>query len=550
MDHGPSVAPRSFPQHQTELQITGDIIDRFIPEIRNLGERSLHSSCFKLLHEKEKVLDLKSDTSEKRSNARARSAPRSFHIQNGYFLVSPNLHLDITTRTESETSSEDSDSSTDSLLSGSSSTKAKLRRQGDRIAGALGFKRKSRILSFKPFSFGNTHNNKHVSFKMPSVNSDSFVERFARGKSQKRKKEKNESSSAKEISFKVLDAPGLRNDYYSNTVCWSKESDVLAVGLGAFLYIWNEKQGTIPMQRLNSEIVSSVSYSSSGILAVGTKTGRITLYDSGSQKIAVSSILKPSTGISCIKWVNDHSLFYAGDDSGDVALYEFEKNRDLDGVYRYTVVTRMTIRCNQQQVCGIDVNPECTQLAVGSNDNSCTLYRIDDLRKPKKMFTLNHQAAVKAVAFCPWMSNLLSTGGGSKDRCIRFWHTTSGTLVKKFETKGQVTSLIWSRSRKELLATFGFGSPGEKNGLLRVYAYPSLRVVKKVDSNSEMRVLTADLSYDQKYVCAGLSDQSVRIYSIWNSKYDLRIGNYDSGLFESQLIELEEGVNNSFEIIR
>ncbi len=34
-----------------------------------------------------------------------------------------------------------------------------------------------------------------------------------------------------------------------------------------------------------------------------------------------------------------------------------------------------------------------------------------------------HSAAVKAMAWCPWQSNGLATGGGSNDRTIRFWNT-------------------------------------------------------------------------------------------------------------------------------
>ncbi len=35
----------------------------------------------------------------------------------------------------------------------------------------------------------------------------------------------------------------------------------------------------------------------------------------------------------------------------------------------------------------------------------------------------DHQAAVKAIAWNPNQYGLLATGGGTADRCIRFWNT-------------------------------------------------------------------------------------------------------------------------------
>jgi cell division cycle protein 20 (cofactor of APC complex) len=37
-----------------------------------------------------------------------------------------------------------------------------------------------------------------------------------------------------------------------------------------------------------------------------------------------------------------------------------------------------------------------------------------------KMTKNNHTAAVKAIAWCPWQSSLLATGGGSSDRTIQY----------------------------------------------------------------------------------------------------------------------------------
>lgn len=52
-----------------------------------------------------------------------------------------------------------------------------------------------------------------------------------------------------------------------------------------------------------------------------------------------------------------------------------------------------------------------------------------------------HAAAVKALAWCPFQSNLLASGGGTADRCIKFWNTHTGALLNSIDTGSQVQYL-------------------------------------------------------------------------------------------------------------
>lgn len=84
----------------------------------------------------------------------------------------------------------------------------------------------------------------------------------------------------------------------------------------------------------------------------------------------------------------------------------------------------------------------------------------------------HHGAAVKAIAFAPWQPSLLATGGGSNDRCIRFFHTPSGACLATINVHAQVTSLIWSKTRREIAATFGYAQP-EHPYRIAVFEWPS-----------------------------------------------------------------------------
>ncbi|KAK2768487.1 hypothetical protein FQN54_000342 [Arachnomyces sp. PD_36] len=99
-----------------------------------------------------------------------------------------------------------------------------------------------------------------------------------------------------------------------------------------------------------------------------------------------------------------------------------------------------------------------------------------------------HSAAVKAIAFAPWQPSLLATGGGSNDRCIHFYHTHSGSCLATINVHAQVTSLIWSRTRREIAATFGYAQP-EHPFRIAVFSWPSCEQVVGIpwDSNADGR---------------------------------------------------------------
>lgn len=92
---------------------------------------------------------------------------------------------------------------------------------------------------------------------------------------------------------------------------------------------------------------------------------------------------------------------------------------------------------------------------------------------------LMHSAAVKAIAFAPWQSSLLATGGGTNDRAIHFYHTRSGACLATINVFAQVTSLIWSETRREIAATFGYAQP-DHPFRIAVFAWPSCAQVAVV----------------------------------------------------------------------
>ena len=62
-------------------------------------------------------------------------------------------------------------------------------------------------------------------------------------------------------------------------------------------------------------------------------------------------------------------------------------------------------------------------MASGGNDNLLAVWGAEggqcfSSAAPSLSLTA-HQAAVRAVAWCPWQSHTLASGGGTNDRCIK-----------------------------------------------------------------------------------------------------------------------------------
>lgn len=277
---------------------------------------------------------------------------------------------------------------------------------------------------------------------------------------------------------RVLDAPGLIDDYYLNLLDWSSGNQV-AIGLERNVYVWSADEGSVSclLETNPDTYVSSVKWSGDGAyVSVGLGTGEVQIWDvAEGQKIR--SMFGHDTRVGVMGW-NKH-LLSTGARSGLVF------NHDVR-IAEHKVAELVS---HTSEVCGLEWRADGAQLATGGNDNLVSIWDARSLAVPKFTKT-NHKAAVKALAWCPWNANLLATGGGSYDRHIHFWNTTSGARVNSIDTGSQVTSLRWSTSYKEIVSSSGF-----PDNSLSIWSYPTL--VRNVEIPAhESRVLHSCLSPD------------------------------------------------------
>ncbi|OJD14714.1 hypothetical protein AJ78_04969 [Emergomyces pasteurianus Ep9510] len=299
---------------------------------------------------------------------------------------------------------------------------------------------------------------------------------------------------------RVLDAPGLVDDYYLNLLDWSSGNQV-AIGLERNVYVWSAETGSVNclLETSPDTYVSSVKWSGDGAyVGVGLGSGEVQIWDveEGSK---LRSMFGHETRVGVMGW-NKHTLS-TGARSGLVF------NHDVRIAQHKTA----ELVSHTSEVCGLEWRSDGAQLATGGNDNLVSIWDSRSLSAPKFTKT-NHRAAVKALSWCPWQLNLLATGGGSYDRHIHFWNTTTGARTNSIDTGSQVTSLRWSNHYRELVSSSGF-----PDNSLSIWSYPSL--VRNVEIPAhETRVLHSCLSPDGQMLATAAADESLKFWKVFERK--------------------------------
>ena len=121
----------------------------------------------------------------------------------------------------------------------------------------------------------------------------------------------------------------------------------------------------------------------------------------------------------------------------------------------------------------------------------------------------DHRAAVKALAWCPFQNNLLASGGGAADRCIKFWNTHNGVCLNSVDTNSQVCALQWSKHEKDLLSSHGFSQ-----NQLCLWRYPSLGKMAELRGHTS-RVLHLAQSPDGYTVASAAGDETLRFWQVF-----------------------------------
>lgn len=307
---------------------------------------------------------------------------------------------------------------------------------------------------------------------------------------------------------RVLDAPGLVDDFYLNLLAWSS-TNLLAIGLEDTVYVWNASTGSVGLlcELPNKSSVSSLKWSEDGsYISIGKDDGFIEIWDiETNTKLRTLNCDDHYTRIAAQAW-NQHILT-SGSRIGN--LYHSDVRIPQHFSHKFE-------NCHLAEICGIDYKQDGQQFSTGGNDN---LVNIWDVRQSnsthKPLFSKNsHKAAVKALRYCPFQNNLLATGGGSTDKTINFWNTSTGSRVNSIETESQISSLNWGYSSGtgiEIVATHGF-----PNNNISLFSYPTLQKTGDIQQAHGSRILSGCLSPDSITLATVAGDENLKFWSIFD----------------------------------
>ncbi|XP_059201427.1 cell division cycle protein 20 homolog [Centropristis striata] len=297
---------------------------------------------------------------------------------------------------------------------------------------------------------------------------------------------------------KILDAPDLRNDFYLNLLDWSSRN-VVAVALDNSVYLLDGATGNVTfLMSLESEddYICSLSWTKDGsYLAVGTSDCKIQLWDVYVNK-RLRSMASHSARVASMSW-NDHVL-----SSGSRAGHIHHHDVRVADHHIYTLTG------HSQEVCGLKWSPDGRYLASGGNDNMVYVWpRINEGSASQPVLSWGeHQGAVKALAWCPWQTNILASGGGTSDRHIRIWNVNSGSCISSLDTKSQISSLVFAPNYKELVSGHGYAH----NNVV-IWKYPALTRVAELKGHED-RVLSLVLSPDAATMATVAGDETIRLW--------------------------------------
>ncbi|PHH81670.1 hypothetical protein CDD83_3511 [Cordyceps sp. RAO-2017] len=388
--------------------------------------------------------------------------------------------------------------------------------------------------------------------------------------------------------LRVLDAPSLRDDFYCSVLAYSATCQTLAICLGNLVYTWSERfgpgkktilaagrsDGSVVLMCHNDglprfEVQQPHSVTCTEELVVGDETGTLYYY------VVEWSLTQQICGLA---WSPCAQHLASGGNDNLCCLFDVSKilghAQWLDPKYRNGRLVR------GQQLIGDHTHHVCyntralrhiaTKIETGTSQSVTNVHTtraclevVQSLGTGCATHLWIHQAAVKAIAFCPWRTGLIATGGGSNDKCIHFFHTTSGSALATIAVGAQVTSLIWSTTRREIAATFGYSQP-EHFYRVAIFSWPECQQVAVIPWKADLRALyaipypsrigvpggpTHSLGSSEGCIVIASSDETVRFHEVWSAKDNKTVAKFGL-LGGSDVLEDLDGMTKENDIIR
>ncbi|CAL9144933.1 unnamed protein product [Musa hybrid cultivar] len=306
---------------------------------------------------------------------------------------------------------------------------------------------------------------------------------------------------------RVLVIHGLLDDNVLNLLDWGS-NNVLAIGLEDAVYLWdaaNESTKLLQPEEDRGPITCIRWSPDCAVLAVAFGNSDLSLIDTATGHVVDGMEDENQAPVLSFAW-RSNSILTVGRFDGTVVDYDFRKddmficfyNGHRRGVcsLKWSVLSGRYLASGGQDKL-VHIWDACMPV---SRDHPCQrqwLHRIS-----------SHTSIVKAVDWCPTRSNLLASGGGCNDHCVKFWNTVNGACLNSIDAGSEVCALLWDKNKSELLT-----SHGSPNNQLTLWNYPSMTRVAEVSGHSS-RVLSLAGSPLGGVVASAAADETANAVEI------------------------------------
>jgi len=307
-----------------------------------------------------------------------------------------------------------------------------------------------------------------------------------------------------------LDAYTMTHDYYTHHLNNYDQDNVLIM-FGNSIYKHNVKCNTHKLlfqtkakNQYTSVIVNPLNNNQ---YVVNTNKNQLVLYRDEEKKTK-KTYKTINSQVYTMDWYN-HKLV-TGDTQGVLIQRDFR--------CRQPIFSKM--QCTSR-ICSLKWNKTGTTLAIGQEDDKVVLYdsRTETIRSE---FT-QHNAAVKAIDWCPWDSRLIMTGGGYSDQRAYIWNTETNGIVQHYHTNAQVTSVKFVEQDKQTIITNGYSKDKGLQGNITVWDYKTQQNIKvgyKTQQNIKVEYEDAILSScftPSGHLITLSNDESIRSWNMINT---------------------------------
>jgi len=318
--------------------------------------------------------------------------------------------------------------------------------------------------------------------------------------------------------YKILGTPDTLNDFYSDTVSWSRQEQVSFTinleGNGSIYSVNNSVQEAKSVS--NSETIDNIK-----VFSVASMANSLIASSWDDFKLRIHSLHHPSgqeipycyttgvgeTIISSMIQTNMHTLI-CGNKGGQLSQIDMRQQKAIND-----------INVSSYVIAGLAYDNHFS-LATGSDDQ---IVRIWDTRKlglqsvpmPIAMYK-DHESCIKGIKFKPDLNRYLISGGGKTCRKLCLYDTQTQTVIYSVDTGSQVTGLHWFATDSRYFVT----SHGYSDCSLQLWELSNREIkLKKKEPMGKIsydgRIIGLDGSQSSNQIVAVLAkEEQARFFSI------------------------------------